>query len=285
MRSILKATPRGFPLNDERDRSMAFPTRRDYLHQLQHHRLVATEAEFVASDPLTEAVYMDWLLRPQVGCVFAQLLARPAHRAGIRTVVARGSSGVGKPGELAAEIAGLVSEAADNPSTQALSVLLPNVVDHQQLAELIWELGNQPKWHIEFARPWRKTLVLIGLRAAIAERTYAEILGMGPFQTFPPTRQSPVTSLEVRTKPLRAKNSQLAKGQLAAHLADIPIPHQVLNNEEFRIRFNHFTPWLKKRILGNRGDQRAKAKVTVSIHAPIWNALNMQGSSQVGVGG
>ena len=77
MLSILKSTRKGLTLHDERGRMMEFPRRQDYIRQLQEHGLVSDEAGFVADDGLTEAVYLDWLLRPQVGCVFAQLLARP----------------------------------------------------------------------------------------------------------------------------------------------------------------------------------------------------------------
>lgn len=69
---------------------MEFPPRQDYIRQLEEHGLVAGEADFIADDSLTEAVYLDWLLRPQVGCVFAQLLARPMYRDGVRTEVVRG---------------------------------------------------------------------------------------------------------------------------------------------------------------------------------------------------
>lgn len=262
---------------------MVFPTRRDYIQQLKQHGLISGEAEFIADDILTQAVYLDWLLRPQVGCVFAQLLARPIHRTGIRTVVARGSSGEGKPDELAIQIAHLVTEAVQDPSTEALTVLLPQVLDDESLASLVWELGNKPGWKTELNRRWQEGLVLVGLRVEIAEKVLAETLGMGPFATFPTTRQSPVTSLEIRTDPKRAKRSKLSRGYLAAHLADMPI--DFLTNEEFRVRFKTHTPKLRKRVLGTSSDQRAKAGVTFTIQAPIWDALKRQGSSQVVAGG
>ncbi|MCY4625447.1 MAG: hypothetical protein OXC99_10680 [Chloroflexi bacterium] len=252
------------------------------MQQLKHHDLIASEAEFIADDILTEAVYLDWLLRPQVGCVFAQLLARPIHRTGFMTVVARGSSGAGKPIELATQIADLATEAVRDPSTEALTVLLPQVLDDQSLATLAWELGNKPGWKTELNRRWQKGLVLVGLRVEIKEKVFAETLGMGPFPTFPTTRQSPVTSLEIRTDPKRAKRSKLSRGYLAAHLADIPI--DFLTNEEFRVRFSTHTPKLRKRILGTPSDQRAKAGVTYTIQAPIWDALKGQYSSQVVAG-
>ena len=277
MRNMLKATYKGLPLRDERGRAMAFPRREDYLKQLSQHGLIKSEADFVVNDQLTKAVYLDWLFRPQVGCVFAQLLARPVYRAGVRTVVARGKSRLGDPGELATQVTRLVSEAVEDQSTEALSVLLPQILDPERMARFAWELGHQSGWFIEQERLWRQTLMLVGLRVAIADGVVAETLGMGPFHIFPTTRQCPVTTLEIRTKPRRAKKSKLSKTHLAAHLADVRIDH-VLAPAEVRVRFERFTPWLKKRILGKQGDSRAKAGVTYSVPAAIWSSLRAGGS-------
>ena len=277
IRSLLKGTCRGMPLQDERGRAMRFPARRDYVRQLQKHGLVMNEAAFIDDDCLTEAVYLDWLRRPQVGCVFAQLLARPVNRTGMRTVVARGSSGVGDPGELAVQIAKLVGESVQDPSCEALSVLMPQVRNDETLAQLVWELGTQPRWEIELEHIWRGTLVLIGMRVEIADDVVAETLGMGPFGIFPPTRQCPITTLEIRTKRTRAKKSHLSKTHLAAHLADISTDH-MLTREAHRDLFAKFTPWLRRRILGDQQDMRAKAGVTYSLPVAMWRSLKERGS-------
>ena len=277
MRDALKSTRKGLTLPDERGRAMGFPMRQDYVSQLQEHGLISDEAEFIDDDRLTEAVYLDWLLRSQVGCVFAQLLARPVYRTGVRTVVARGSSGRGNPSELAVQIARLVDESVEDADTEALSVLLPQILDTEALTRLVWELSNQPGWTIEQESLWRKTLVRVGLRVEIATGVVAETLGMGPFNIFPTTRQCPVTTLEVRTKTKRAKKSHLSKTHRAAHLADLPTDH-ILTNAEHISRRRDFTPWLKKRILGKQGDLRAKAGVTYSVPAAIWSSLKASGS-------
>ena len=274
MRNILKSTRKGLALQDERGRPMGFPTRQDYIDQMKAHGLINSEDDFIADDRLTEAVYLDWLLRPQVGCVFAQLLARPVYRTGVRTVIARGASGCGQPHELAMQIAQLVDECVEDASTEALSVLMPQMLDSERLTHLVWELGHQPSWTIEQERRWRGTLVLIGLRAEIADNVVAETLGMGPFGIFPTTRQCPVTTLEVRTKAERAKRSKLSKTHLAAHLADLPVGH-FLTSDQHRSRRMRFTPWLKKRILEGQRDLRAKAGVTYSVPAAIWSSLKM----------
>jgi hypothetical protein len=106
-----------------------------------------------------------------------------------------------------------VDESVNDAPYEALSVLLPQILDAEPLTHLVWELSKQPGWTIEKERPWQRTLVLIGLRVKIAPEVVAETLGMGPFQIFPTTRQCPVTTLEVRTK---AKPESTEKMSIAA---------------------------------------------------------------------
>lgn len=254
---------------------LRFPTREDYIRQLVEHGLIVDAAGFVDNDHLTEAVYLDWLRRRQVGCVFAQLLARPANRTRVRTVVVRGASGTGNPSELAIQIDRLVGESVNNASDEALSVLMPQILDAGKLAHLVWELCNRPRWDIEIEHPWRGTLVLIGLRVEIASGIVAETLGMGPFSIFPTTRQCPITTLEIRTKTIRKKRSQVSETRLAAHLADIDVD-DILTSVQFQAKSKIYTPLLKKRILGDVEDMRAKAKITYSIPAAIWESLKMR---------
>ncbi len=268
----MKSTPRGLRLYDERGRRMDFPQRQDYVSHLREHGFIRTERDFVGDDNLTQAVYLDWLRRSQVGCVFAQLLARPTFRTGIRTVTVRSPSDLNEAGELAEQIARLVEESVEEPSVEALSILLPNVRESEALARLVWALGNQPNWSIEQEQLWRGTLRLIGLRVAIADDVVSEPLGMGPFSIFPATRQCPLTTLEVRTKTTRTRRSQYSSEHLATHLADLPTGH-MLTPEEHGVRFSIFTPRLKKRVLGRESDARAKAGVTFSVPAAIWAFL------------
>ena len=277
LKGILRSTERGLRLEDERGRPMSFPTRQDYVRQLEKHWLIVNESDFIHNDGLTEAVYLDWLSRSQVGCIFAQLLARPAYRTEVKTVVVRGASGPGDPKALATQIEILVDESVGDQSTEALSVLLPQVLDIEVLTRLVWELGKQPRWMIERESRWRNTLVLVGLRVEIKTDIVAETLGMGPFVVFPSTRQCPITTLEIRTKPKRAKKSHLSKTHRASFLAHIPID-QKLTPRRFRTLFGDLTPRLRLRILGNQNDMRAKAGVTYSLPVAIWDSLKTKDS-------
>ena len=277
IRDILRATPKGLQLTDERGRRMDFPRRRDYVTQLQEHGVIGSEQDFVADDSLTEAVYLDWLRRPQVGCVFAQLLARPRRRMSMRTAVVRSSSGLVDPSQLADHVASVVEESVGDPSAEALSVLLPQIRDRELLARFAWELGTRPSWTVEQEHLWRGTLVLVGLRVAIAADVVAETLGMGPFSIFPRTRQCPITTLEVRTKTTRAKRSKHSSDHSAAHLADLPTEHMLTRNQH-GVCFKVFTPRLKERILEGVADSRAKAGVTYSVPAAVWASLKTTAS-------
>lgn len=272
IKTILKNTAKSLRLQDERERTMRFPRRRDYIEQLMKNGLTAHESDFINNDFLTKAVYLDWLRRPQVGCVFAQLFAKPKNRIQLATKIARYSSDLRDTWELAEHIAKLAKISILNASDEALSILLPQVLNDEELTKLVWDLSHQPEWKIEREHSWRGTLVLVGLRVEIDDRAVAETLGMGPFETFPPTRQCPITTLEIRTKSRGAKKSHLSKTHLASHLADIPT-HHMLTPKAHGSLFTRFTPWLRKRILSCQDDMRAKAGITFSLPAPIWRSL------------
>ena len=273
LHDALKNTDKSLLLQDERRRAMRFPRRRDYIKQLREHGLISDEADFIADDLLTKAVYLDWLRRPQVGCVFAQLLARPKNRSQVETKVARYISEVRHPRELAENIAGMAETSIHSASDEALSILLPEVLNVEELTEMVWELSCQVGWEVEREHVWRGTLALVGLRVEIDDKVVAETLGMGPFEIFPTTRQCPITTLEIRTKPKGAKKSHVSETHLASHLAEISTRH-FLSRAKHGLLFSKFTPWLKRRILDKKEDMRAKAGVTYSLPAAIWHSMS-----------
>ena len=258
-------------IHDERGRPMRFPNRRDYVEHLVQIGAAADENALVANAELSESVYLDWLKRGQVGCVFAQLLGRPRPRRQLRTVVIGQSSGPTSTEDRALQISAAVQQSVAEPEVEGLTVLLPNVVDPEPLVRLLHSLSALPDWTTEREWPWRR-LIIVGLRVSIENGVWAEVLGLGPFQFLPPTRQSPITSLEIRTKTERAKYGKINPEILASHLADIPT-YGFLTNEKHRRLFTKFTPALRHRILGGSEDQRAKAGVTFAVPAVMWYDL------------
>ena len=257
---------------DEHGRRMAFPSRPNYLDFLEHKRLISKESDFIDRPDLVEQVYLDWLRRGQVGCIFAQLFGRPRNRVGLRTAMLCDSPGSQQEfRDLAQQINDLVHEAVIDPNIEATSILLPTILTAEDLVELLLALSSLPEWQIEFERPWR-TLINVGLRVLINSKVWAEVLGLSPMPLLPPTRQSPITSLEIRTKERGSIWSKINPKTRAAHLAQLPTGH-FLTSRQHQVRFRPLTPRLRLRVLGGSDDQRAKAGVTFAVPAAIWNAL------------
>ena len=76
----LSEVNRSLVLTDERGRKMSFPTRKDYVNKLSRDRVITGESDFINRPDLNQAVYLDWLRREQVGCVFAQIFGRKRYR-------------------------------------------------------------------------------------------------------------------------------------------------------------------------------------------------------------
>lgn len=262
---------RSFVTRDERDRPMRFPTRRDYIEYLRGAGAIADEDDFVQNRELNQAVYFDWIKRGQIGCVFAQLLARPNYRTKMRTAVMTGPSSDVSLNSMAQDIDEEARKAVSD-GQESLSLLMPGLLHVEHLAELTYHLSQTPGWDIEFETPWKSFLTIIGLRLLIAPNVLAETLAMGPFEYFPPTRNSPVTSLEIRTNAFRAPPAKLRPDMQAAHLAEIDTDH-FLTRHEHVVRFTRWTPALRNRILGCEDDLRAKAGATVTIPTAVWQSF------------
>ena len=256
-----------------------FSTREDYTSFFAERGL--PEERLLADAGLVEAIYLDWLRRGQVGCVFAQLLARPFNRSKVRTLVLNGSAaGLMASRALAKEIGSVFLETVHDEVAEALTILLPQLTQPEALVYLIRSLEELPDWRLESKLPWRDTITSVGVRALIERdqewETWAEVLGMGPFPTFlPPTRQCPITSLEIRTKTGRKIRSKINPDATAGYLAAIPA-ELFLGKRDFGRLFEKLTPALKLRILGGTSDDRAKASVTFSVPAAIWSGLSLE---------
>ena len=259
-------------LVDDRGRLRRFPSRIDYVNSLVTQGIVADDADFRHQEDLVKAVYFDWLKRGQVGCIFAQLFGRMRNRGGLSTVVVATSDEL-TPSELARHIDSLVDGSISGTETNAISVLLPGVRDAVTLTNLMVHLSTLEGWQIELEMPWRTTMIMVGLRRYLSEDIWAEVLGLGPFQFLPPTRQSPITSLELRTSPEPAPKSKTSDSMRAAHLAQLTA--DFLTVEQYKTRRTLTKGW-RTRILGGASgarDHRAKARVTFALPAAIWNAF------------
>ena len=76
MRKELEGTARTVYAVDERGRVSRSSTRQDYVgHLISIGEIASSDGLFDRPD-LCEFIYLDWLNRGQVGCIFAQLLSR-----------------------------------------------------------------------------------------------------------------------------------------------------------------------------------------------------------------
>jgi hypothetical protein len=268
---------RSVELRHEHGRPLHFPNRNDYVDVLIEQGFIEHGGDFSNRPELVHAVYLDWLKRGQVGCVFAQLLGRTSIRSQIRTIVLPNkASSKADAGNLAIQIDEAVLNGMHDPAIEAVTILLPNITTIEDLVYLVHGLSRTEDWKLENVVGWGQTLLNIGVRRKIEEATWAEILGMGPFANyFPSTRTCPITSLEVRTKAERAITSKSHPGEArAAHLAQVPT-RNFLSIRWHKRLFETYTPLLKARILeGMTNDRRAKAAVTFTVPAVVWDQLS-----------
>lgn len=54
---------------------------------------------------------------------------------------------------MAVQVNRLFEECVDDPSIEALSVLLPEIIDVETLTYFVWSLSKQPGWAIEREHP------------------------------------------------------------------------------------------------------------------------------------
>ena len=259
-------------LPDGRSKQTRFPERSDYIELLVRLGMIENEEDLSNHPTLNEAIYLDWLRRGQVGCIFAQLFARKRNRTNLRTIRLLENSHDPNNSSLPKLIAAATEEAVSDPRTEALTVLLPDILQPEKLVKMLQDLSRLANWSIESETPWRGTIALIGLRVEIGNSVRAEVLGMGPFDFLPPTRQCPITTLEIRTKPRYALLNKILPLWKRAHLAQLPT-EAFLKGKERGIRFGELTPRLRLRILGGNDDARAKARITFAVPLAIWNAL------------
>ena len=110
--------------------------------------------------------------------------------------------------------------------------------------------------------------VILSLRTPInSPEVLSWLMSFAPLDTFPKTRQSPVTEIAIRVKPKPDEQFyRLTKGDGDAHLADLPIPYKVKVSE--RIWDN--TLKRTNLILGEKPNVFSAAKTTFTIPLDCW---------------
>jgi hypothetical protein len=210
--------------------------------------------------------YLKWRRQSAVGCVFARLMAAHSDRFGQKIEEIR--IRVGTPMKIAGAIAARVDRLVTDPAISAATILLPRIDTLESLLAVTLALRSYPKWTVTTAMiqaPPPEDLVAVRVVREIPfgeQMCPSEALILGPFEGFPPTRQAPITVIELFVglpMPIDPKNHQPTTKANLAHVDLGPDFTQELIDNMWERSIEGRT-----RSLGGE-DNRAKAKVSFVV--------------------
>jgi hypothetical protein len=253
-------------------RPLRFSSRRDYLQALLEQGVISSKHELIDKPELVAKIQQHWQRRRgQIGCAFAQFMSDDPPSHDWHRLVITGSL---PQTWQAPEMGQYLNDAIQDQDNSALSLIVPEVRNDRQLAELIWHVSALPNCLIlEFDDSAQsEEIIYIGLRVPLNENVLAFALVFGPFSYFPLTRQAPFTEIIFPTKP---KTPPLRKGLTkdpgSAHLADV---HLRLGDDAWQKMMKN-TKRLKAEVL-SRDHPGARARVTVGVQRRIWEEVKQE---------
>ena len=263
------AIPTSITIPQEESRELEVSTRDDYVFALIDQGVVSSNEDLVHDLGLVAEVQRQWFSkRLQVGCFFAKLMSENTADYGWQRFVVPGTH----PSDwLAANLEARLEESISDPAVIALSIVFPEVVEENQLADLIRHFRAFERTHIEEVGEKIPNLVRLGLRIEIAESVFSFPLCLGPFEVFPMTRRSPFTELVLPTSPKGyPTRPNVSDDPSAVHLAAVQVPVSRLNDNAWSRTWAN-TQLLKQRVLGGT-HPGARARVTVSLPRALWES-------------
>lgn len=200
---------------------------------------------------------LEWHREGKNGCLFAQIAARKAEHVGWQRLSLGPDDSVSEP----------LARALADPECQLLSLSFPFVNTPELLLAWVRRLISAPGLilsHLEVV----DERVALSLRTVVAPGpVLAWIMGFGPFDFFPATRQAPETELVIRTreKPewLYEKHSH---DRLAAHVADTPLG---LDERAWPSLWDA-THEHTRSLLGGPTDVFSAARTTLCLPTALW---------------
>lgn len=253
--------------NNELNRSknianMNFSTRDDYQQYFIQQGLIKDGQNPWDNDDLVTSAQRHWHTRGQNGCVFAQIAATKATEIGWVSNVIRENSEL----SYGSKIDLLFDEAVVNKDVQNLSLIFPEIVTPNQLVNTIKDIRDTSKKVKVYDTSFDDYTVL-ALRGELGDDVLSWIVGFGPFDFLPLTRQSPMTELAIRTK-LKPNVifHKLNQDKEAAHLADIQLG---LNDEMMDILLDK-TKAKTNLILEGTSRKLSSAKASFAIPTKYW---------------
>jgi len=220
--------------------------------------------------------YLAWRRTPPVGCVFARWMSTTPGRFGqcIEEISATGS-----PTRVAAIVAKRVDIFLADQTVSAAALLLPAAKTLEKLTKIVLALRAHANWSVttttlENSRAGDLVAVHVVRQIPFGDATCpSEVLTLGPFREFPPTRQSPTPALEIFVGPPMSHDPKTHQPTVKANLA-----HMDLSNTDLQPSAID-RMWDASRIgrlksLGDLEDTRAKAKVSFVIPASLARQLD-----------
>jgi hypothetical protein len=210
--------------------------------------------------------YLKWRRSNPIGCMFARLIAiQPGKYKQVVECVPAGNG----PAQTAQNISVRIDALIADRAVAAAALLFPEIKTLEGIARVMLALGGQPKWTVI---PTVLDNEVVGQMVAIrvsreipfgATTCQSEALVLGKFAAFPPTRKSPITALEIFIGEPLVNDPKTGEPTEKANLAHIDA-RSVLGDEPFDGVWDKSVAG-RKESLGDRDDNRAKAKVTLVL--------------------
>lgn len=246
---------------------LKFSTKEDYFDFFINQAMATNHEEILESKNLLSAMHEHWHGEGKNGCIFALLAARERKDYGWNQLIITDDVKTIGSNKTLIYINKSIQKAIDDPKCEVLSLLFSKINTYIDLVKLIRSL-------LEIESIFLSNEEIIGSQVVLSLRTpinsmevLAWLMAFGPFDSFPVTRQSPITEIAIRVKPKPAEQFyRLTKGDGDAHLADLPIPHREMVTE--RIWDNTYKR--TRLILGKEPDVFSAAKTTFTLPKDVW---------------
>jgi len=257
-------------------KARAFSSFDDFANALLDNGTIQSKNELVTTNrELLGEILFEWYIQGQVACVFAQILAKDATKAGEattwQTIVTDATVNIG-------ELQGLLLSAAAEKEATQLIFVGPPTADYA--VQIILALCKHESW-ICYEKGWKKgeqgDALLIGLRWNPPNSDYASwVLGIADFDPMAFTRRfvgAPFIALVLRPGPPQPKFAGVPiagkfKGSHLAHM-DNHLGGDVEKAKRTRERTEHN----KDVLLGDELRSHARAQTTFALPASCREAL------------
>lgn len=247
------------------------PSRAEYEKFLRTHGVIGANERLGDRPDIALDVYCDWQRRAPVACMFARLIARNPSAHDVAWEMIPTPIDEQNVAGAADQIAQLVEQAKGQE--ESIVILLPAISEAKSLILLCKAIGRCESWSVRapYNPSDRFDRIYVRMTTVIGPNVEAEILGVGPFAFLPPTRQSPITALHIRTKTEGAKPRSPGSAD-KAHLANMDWPGG--RDRRFKQLWKG-TAQSRVAVLGG-DDSAARARITFAIPRTEWDGVTLQ---------